>query len=776
VSEVPTNGKAVFPGADERTPSRAQYFSWINNTNEGATESQTRANLAFFAWLRDEYGMQLDIYAFDAGAIDGASFYGSIHSERYHRQFPAGFAPLVKIAERMGCRLGLWCGPDGFGNTVEEAEARIETMVGLCRDHRFMLFKMDAVCGQLRPEKRPDFIRMMSECRKYAPDLILLNHRLDLGEGLPHATTFLFEGAETYIDVHMANRRTATHSRAVALERGLAPGLTRLTEDHGVCLSSCLDYWEDDLVLQAFNRCLILAPELYGNPWLLRDDEYPRLARIFNLHRRYREILVDGIELPEETFGPLAVSRGNSSTRLITMRNLTWEPVSHPIPLNRAIGLIDNGAKVHVRRFHPHERVFGDFSFGDTVEVEVLPFRSVLLLVSNEPVEEPAVVGCDYDVVRSVPNKALQIDLLGYPGSKANVTLPNGDETTIEFAGQPLKHAWHRKLGDLREISIPDDARALYEATCFAADNNALEVRELERSGTTENLPVQAARDAFFGQDVFRRRYLSDRALFDDNPDTAFATSRRWGEMRINGGSFRLDLGEETLMDRLVLEVGEDYDLQPLKSEEGVWGSVSSDLKTWRPQRFWCSDQIVGELPAGQPIRYVTIDRCPDRIRHVRGFLNGKALDRRRWRASNLFAPSDLAPPVRAWAFDFVLDEVPAGSYLAIAINGVHGVEKAYASIRVGDGYAGAARRAPSFPSNTWECPVAATDRNTTYFIPLGAEMIGQPLQAVVLLLGDRRWPWDQVAVSDVELSPEVWITAYPVPYLVQDWVGAGTG
>ena len=33
-----------YAGADERTPSRAQYFSWINNTNEGSTEKQTLIN------------------------------------------------------------------------------------------------------------------------------------------------------------------------------------------------------------------------------------------------------------------------------------------------------------------------------------------------------------------------------------------------------------------------------------------------------------------------------------------------------------------------------------------------------------------------------------------------------------------------------------------------------------------------------------------------------------------------------------------------------------
>jgi len=46
--------KDVYPGADEKSPSRSQYFSWINNTNEGATETQTLLNLDFFRWLHDE--------------------------------------------------------------------------------------------------------------------------------------------------------------------------------------------------------------------------------------------------------------------------------------------------------------------------------------------------------------------------------------------------------------------------------------------------------------------------------------------------------------------------------------------------------------------------------------------------------------------------------------------------------------------------------------------------------------------------------------------------
>ena len=64
---------ARYAGADQKTPSVPQYFSWINNTNEGSTEAQTLANLDFFGWLKKEYGMQIRIYAWDAGNFDGAS-------------------------------------------------------------------------------------------------------------------------------------------------------------------------------------------------------------------------------------------------------------------------------------------------------------------------------------------------------------------------------------------------------------------------------------------------------------------------------------------------------------------------------------------------------------------------------------------------------------------------------------------------------------------------------------------------------------------------------
>jgi hypothetical protein len=85
--------------------------------------------------------------------------------------------------------------PGWFWNTPEEEKERINLMVGLARDYKFELFKFDGVCGNLREHKQDAFVKMMQDVRKYSPNLILLNHRLNLGKGLPHATTWLWEGA-----------------------------------------------------------------------------------------------------------------------------------------------------------------------------------------------------------------------------------------------------------------------------------------------------------------------------------------------------------------------------------------------------------------------------------------------------------------------------------------------------------------------------------------------------------------------------------------------------
>jgi len=914
----------VFPGADETTPSMSQYFSWINNTNEGSTEAQTMANLDFFRWLHDEYGMVLDIYAFDAGNIDGPGrYYGSLDSDKFRRQFPNGFEPIYEKAKSMGCRLGVWLGPDGFGDTPEDEQARIDLLVRLCRDYEFTLFKIDGVCGPLRPEKQDAYVRALTECRKYQPGLIVLNHRLELGKALPYVTTRLWQGAETYIDVHMANwSSTGTHNRVRALRRGLAPGLQRLFEDHGVCISSCPDYWDDDLVLQSFNRCLILAPQIYGNPWFLRDDEYPKLARIYNIHRRYRDILINGTLLPgsegtaisssnlftetsepggltgryftggdfgrltltrtdpavdfdwgtgpphpdvgrdnfsvrwtgqiltnetgEYTFstfaddgvhlwvddkliiddwnthaaeprtgrvvlkadtrydikleyfeagggavvklgwkepghidyGPFAVSRGDGSTRFITLRNLTWNPETYRVKLDSSIGLAEGNAGIELRRLHPAERIFGTFKPGAEVEVEVLPFRSCLLMATTEPNREIGVFGCDYEVVRDAPaDEPVVIELLGFPGSEATVKLaPGGRKFSratldggeldrfvegrpmeVTFPGEPMNEPWHRKLGDLNPCAVPSDAESLYETTCFAADNDPLEIRSLRRSGPSRIPQVQKARHAFLDQDMLAERGILQQFLFDGDMNTVYRFDRRFG---LEGEkNIRLDFGALVNIDTMTFVPAEG---EPVADTEGRVAEISADLKSWKTvEPVHDGTNIDVHIAGGRPVRYFRTNIEFGKVAEVRGFYKSSELDRSEWRSSYLFSRYAGTPAAAAWSHTIRLHEAARGSYLCIALDGAHGPEGAYAALRIGERLVGAPTRAPSYPGNVWEYPVVRHDRNYTFYVPVTEDMVGKDIEVVVLGF-DR---------TNLDFQPSVWITANPIPYEARELV-----
>ena len=803
--QAETAGSRPWAGADESTPSLSHYFSWIDNTNEGATEHQTLANLDFFKWLHDEYGMNLDIYALDAGAIDAPGYYGSVDSARFKTQFPNGFGPIAAKAKSFGCRLGVWLGPDGFGDTPQEEQARTDMLVGLCRDYNFHLFKVDAVCGQLRSEKQDAFVRMLKECRKFAPDLIVLNHRLNLGEGLPYVTTNLWAG-EAYIDVWRGNQGTATHNRAVTIELGEPIDKTsgkssRLLEDHGVCLSSSLDYWEDDLILQALSRNLILAPETYGSPWFLRDDEFPKLARIYNLTRRYRNILPQGMKLDDKIYGPNAVARGNPQTRIITLRNPTWNPVTYTVTMDEGIGL-DGDGPYEARRLHPAEEILGNFKKGESVKVSVPAFRAYAMIVSSAASRELGVTGCSYEVVCDVPGKPAVLNLLGMPGTSANVSLPPlprrfskatlngrpaagllaGETQEVAYPGNALKQPWHRKLTDLKPVEVPADAASLYEATCFAADNNAMEIRSIMRSGPTHIPEVQASRNEFFGQQLLVERGVWDRYLFDKKPETFF----RLTQDAIWQGALRIDMGSPTPLDQLVLKNVDKRFSPPqifVSADLKAWTAVATRIEAENPSeasvlknshsgtKVWETIQVnrvTCDLPKGLgPLRYIKIPGKALNVGEAIGYAKGDQLDRSAWRASNVFADYAKKPAQRAWSGVFRLDEAAKGAYLVIPCNGKHGRDGAYAALRVGGRWIGAPRRAKAYPANPWETGNGHPDENFSYFFPVTEAMLGKSIDAVVLQFeseGNPKIPLGQ-------FSAEVWLTAYPIPYTSQQLV-----
>ena len=129
-------------------------------------------------------------------------------------------------------------------------------------------------------------------------------------------------------------------------------------------------------------------------------------------------------------------------------------------------------------------------------------------------------------------------------------------------------------------------------------------------------------------------------------------------------------------------------------------------------------------------------------------------MERSSWRASNLFAHPTKMEPFTAWHSRVLVEEAGPGANLAIAIEGVHGVEGAYAAVKVGDRYVGAPDRAAGYPSNTWEYVNARRDRGYTYYVPISDDMVGQQLDVFVLGYDNEH----------TDLKPVVWQIYDPTP------------
>ncbi len=730
------NKTAQNAGADNSTPSVPQYFSWINNTNEGSTEEHTLINLEFFRYLQDTYGMQIKIYAWDAGNFDGASEgYGNLESVKFRSQYPEEYNKVVEKAKELGIRMGLWGSPDGYGDTEESQKERFDFFVHLCRDHNFALFKLDGVCGHLRPEKAKVFADMLMECRKYSPDLIVLNHRLEFYEAEEFVTTYLWNGDETYVDVLSCNKNTAMHNRAFMFTRGHTDNLERLAEDHGVCISSSIDYFEDELIYQAFNRSLILAPEMYGNPWLMRDDELPRLARVYNLHRRNADILIDGKLLPE-SYGANAASRGSKSKRFISTGNNSWETKTITVKIGEETA-IDTNEPIAVNLHHPYEKHVGIFKTGDEVEIELMPFRATLIELAAVSEAEPMLDG-EYEIIREDEN---------------------GNPVEVKYLTDETKEKAPVFVGTLDKIERnPQNGEFLYETAMFSIGNDSLESRSLARSGETAIPQVKAARDAFFGQLHYKLRGCEAKNMFDGNPETFFDSQSKTyldESRRICGGCLRVDFGKEIECDSVEIEFfSGDYatrevetqkvplvaeyssDLIEWKNSSTVKLSVSEDDFTAKIVRFTAhtlydlhGKKMISAYDIKDKIRYLRIG-CPvDRIYAVRLIKDGKVIETKDAFANNMQAHYRYKGIQLSACGEFTIPEYKQGSKIAVAVEGTHGEESVYCVAEFDSKISGFPKRAPDYRANQWEHAVCSTDKNNTFFIEIPEDMQGKKVK-----------------------------------------------
>ena len=777
-----------YAGADESTPSKSEYFSWISSTNEGSTEEQTLINLDYFAYLKRAYNMQLDIYAWDAGNLDGAAgTYETLDSPKIKKQYPRGFGPVSEKAKKIGCRMGVWGGIDGFGDTEESAKKRKEQMVSLARDYNFALFKFDTVCGFLKDEHERYFIDMMAECRRYVPDFILLNHRIPLSpEAERYATTFLWEGVETYVDVHISNHVTAPHHRAYIMDRGQTPDMVRLTEDHGVCLSSHLDYFEDDLIIQAFSRSLLLAPQIYGNPWLLRDYEQPRLARIFNLHRRYRDILVDGFVFD----GNGTVSRGDGVRRFIVGANMSWSEKELEVTLDKSVGL-DPCKKVAVCAHHPFEKYVGEFDYGDTVTLSLESFRAFLFEVCDASASDVMLEGCEYEVLHE--DEHGRIDKVKIVSSEGTVKYTDG-RLLLETEKFDITARAPKLLAEIEADSfapIPEDSEKQLETALFAQDHDSLEARSLKRARETKIPEVKVARDAFFAQKTYVARGCESAFAFDGKEDTFFdGISKTFfldDGFRVDGGCLRVDLGGKYEADFVRFEF-----FSPDIEERGYFATVAkqeaplvcdfgSDLGKWSKtelseSRELCREEkevIISNLhsfktvagsrrsaiyPVKGKVRYFRMPLPVDHIYKISLVKDGKEVPLSSPRANNLLPCGRDVRYCKELRLKVSPEDFREGCYLAVCLEGIHGREGAYAVIERDGEYSGAPDRAPGYQANAWECYTTRSfeaDGYYTYYFPVEKGTTGKDINVRVLGVdGENKYYGVRVFLCDGNFEP----------------------
>ncbi|GJM64464.1 hypothetical protein PEDI_50160 [Persicobacter diffluens] len=748
------------------SPSVSEYFSWINHTNEGPSAEQTLANLSFFEWMNKKYGVQLDIYALDAGAIDGFRFYGSDTSARFKKQFPNGFDPLVKKAQSINTRLGLWAGPDGFGNSLTTADQRLQMMVGLVREKHFGLFKFDAVCGPLAAEHGNLFIRMMEQCYASNPDLVVLNHRLDLGEkGQQYATTYLLGGEESYIDVHQVNQTTGGHHRVKAISRAYDPELKRLAEDHGVCFGSGTDYWEDDFVLHAFGRNLIVSPQIYGNPWLLKDEEFGQLARLWNLHRQHKALLVNGQWVGKKDDD--IVSRGDEHRRFIILRNLSWQPKKQRLKLDKSLGL---GTAKHwrVKLHHPWEQWLGDFNLKDEIEIEVLPFRVALVEIGTPESVDVLVKETPYLSEPTTDSTSLTVKLLTN-SFREHVEIEGNQKEVLSNEGGNYQQSGRVNIDvdPFAVIETPKEIYSIYEAAQHAVGNSALEVDAFYRAGETKFEAVTNARNAFFEQEAFVEREAWDHYLFDGNLATHFSVPLRHLPYNPYQHALRIQAPSAMKLDSLVLTVPDAFALQPYPMGEAFTVKATLDFAEWKDFSVLAGKRMVVKLDHKEAVRYFTFPYAFIRLSEVQAFYNGKALPMDRWRASNLQAPyvfdwhwnkEEHHYAQKVWKKELTVGKLSPNSYLCVALEGKHGVEGAVCALRVDGRWVGPKDRAPSYPVVPWEYRVKPMDANYTFFFPMPAEYQAKTIEVFVLGMDAQH----------LDFTPTIHLLQYPHPYFSQ--------
>ena len=282
------------PKRRRRVPST---FSSINNTNETDEEAGPDRPGSPTGW-RTITAWSSTCYTFDARDHRRQAF---LWKDRL-RSLPMAF-PLTAQLGRMPNK------SEGHGDTARRVgragrvrrlhprrkKARIEQMVRQCRDLDFALLSSTRSPDPFVP-KENSLHPHDDQWRKGSPGSPSAQAPISLDKAEARATTFLWEKRGLCrCTFHRPGDEHRTMVQIAAEPQGLVPDLKRLTEDHTAC--ACprgpRSLGRRSCPPGVHQPCS--APQIYGNPWLLRDDQFPKLRGSSACFRKYREILVEDV-------------------------------------------------------------------------------------------------------------------------------------------------------------------------------------------------------------------------------------------------------------------------------------------------------------------------------------------------------------------------------------------------------------------------------------------------------------------------------------------------
>jgi hypothetical protein len=138
------------------------------------------------------------------------------------------------------------------------------------------------------------------------------------------------------------------------------------------------------------------------------------------------------------------------------------------------------------------------------------------------------------------------------------------------------------------------------------------------------------------------------------------------------------------------------------------------------------------------PFRYLRIAEPMDRICSVRFFRGDEEIRPAAHSANILQAHYSRRPTEFVKTGEIVVPDCKEGSYLALAVNGKHGVERVYACLSCEGVLYGFPRRAPAYRANVWEHVVCSEAENNTFYFTLLKSMKGKTVTVYAVFSGGR--------------------------------------